>query len=112
MHLALRASSRYTTVIMRIYLPDNPGTMRTILNTTKGFSVEIEQIDGLGAPWIVRSYRKLAFVRRKLSSDWFLNGEQAKTFADQLIKDFQSPQASPTYIQTRKPGWTLHRPDH
>lgn len=112
MYLALRASSRYTPMILRICLPDNPGTMHTILTTTTGYSVEIEQIDSLGAPWIVRSYRKLAFLRRKLSSDWFLNGEQAKIFAEQLIKDFQSPQASPAHIQNRKPGWTLHRPVH
>jgi len=84
--------------------------MRTTLHTTSGYSVDVEQIDGLGATWIVRSYRKHPFWRRKLSSDWFLNGEQAKTFADQLVKDLQSPQASSTNIQNRKPGWTLHRP--
>jgi hypothetical protein len=86
--------------------------MYTITHTTNGFSVEIGQTEGNGDPWIVRSYRKLAFFRRRLSSDWFLNGEQAKAFADQLVKELQSPQSSTTHIQNRKPGWTLHRPVH
>jgi hypothetical protein len=86
--------------------------MRTVLHTHNGYSIEIGQVEGNGDPWIVRSYRKLAFFRRRLSSDWFLNGDQARSFADQLAKDLQSPQASPTHIQNRKPGWTLHRPVH
>lgn len=86
--------------------------MRMTLNTSNGYSVEIEQIEGLGAPWIVRSYHKFAFLRRKLSSDWFLNGDQARTFADQLVKDLQTQDASVALIRSRKPGWTLHRPVH
>jgi hypothetical protein len=82
------------------------------LNTSNGYSVEIEQIEGLGAPWIVRSYRKFAFLRRRLSSDWFLNGEQARTFADQLVKDLQTQDASEALITSRNPGWTLHRSAH
>ena len=86
--------------------------MRTAYKTPNGYSVEIEQIEGLGAPWIVRSYRKIAFLRRKLSSDWFLDEGQARIFAEQLLRDLESDQSSVTHIQTRKPGWTLHRPAH
>ena len=87
-------------------------SMRTTFNTANGYSVEIEQIEGLGASWIVRSYRKIFFLRRKLSSDWFLNGEQARVFANQLLRDLETEQAAVTHIQNRKPGWTLHRPAH
>jgi hypothetical protein len=86
--------------------------MRTMLKTPNGFSIEIKQTERLGTPWIVRSYRNRAFFRRRLSSDWFLNGEQAKTFAEQLLREFQSQQESARLIQNRKPGWTLHRPVH
>jgi hypothetical protein len=84
--------------------------MQTTYRTSRGFTVEIEQIKGGGAPWIVRSYRKFGFLRRKLSSDWFLNEQQARTFAEQLTRDFEDRESPVEYIQTRKPGWTLHRP--
>jgi len=86
--------------------------MRTAFITPNGYSVDIEQVNGLGSAWIVRSYRKVAFFRRKMSSDWFLNEEQARTFAEQLVRDLKTEQSSAEHIQTRKPGWTLHRPDH
>jgi hypothetical protein len=86
--------------------------MRTTYTTTNGYTIELEQIDGLGSPWMVRSYKNLAFLKRRISSDWFLNGEQAKTFAQQLQKDLESDKAASTLIQTRKPGWTLRRPVH
>lgn len=86
--------------------------MRTTLRTANGYSVDIEQVDGLGAPWIVRAYRKFSFLRRRISSDWFLNSEQARAFADELVRDLAAEQSSPSGIQHRKPGWTLHRPVH
>jgi hypothetical protein len=84
--------------------------MPTILKTANGYSVVLEQIKGLGAPWIVRSYRKVAFLRRRLSSDWFLNGDQARAFAEQLVQTLDNDKGSMGFIQHRKPGWTLRRP--
>lgn len=85
--------------------------MQTTFTTGNGYTVEIEQIEGLGTPWIVRSYRKVAFLRRRMSSDWFLNEQQAQAFAGQLVRDLETEQSSAQHIQTRKPGWTLYRPD-
>jgi hypothetical protein len=84
--------------------------MHSTLSTPNGFTVTLEQIEGLGTPWLVRSYRKAGFLRRRLSSDWFLNEEQAKGFAQQLLKEFEKQESTSAFIQTRKPGWTLHRP--
>jgi hypothetical protein len=85
--------------------------MQTSFSTPNGFTVTLEQIDGLGAPWLVRSYRKIGILRRRLSSDWFLNEEQAKGFTQLLLKEFEKQESASTFIQSRKPGWTLHRPD-
>jgi hypothetical protein len=82
------------------------------MKSSNGFTVEIEEINGLGATWIVRSYRKIAFWRRRLSSDWFLNGDQANKFAQQLLQEFETDPSSSARIQARKPGWTLRRPSH
>jgi hypothetical protein len=84
--------------------------MQTKYTTANGYTVEIEQIKGLGAPWIVRAYRNIAFLQRKLSSDWFLNEQQAQTFAEQLVRDLESQQSSVEHIRSRRPGWTLYRP--
>jgi len=45
------------------------------------YLVEITSPRGLGAGQIVRVYHKLLFFRRRLSSDWFLDPEQAERFA-------------------------------
>ena len=72
------------------------------------FHVELEQIPKLGAPWIVRVYRRFFIFKKRISSDWFLDGEQAKTFAERLAKEL-SDHGSIATLKERKPGWTLHR---
>jgi hypothetical protein len=86
--------------------------MRTTFKTSNGYTIEIEQIDGLGAPWLVRTYKKLAFLKRRVSSDWFLNAEQAQAFTKQLISDIETANDSTALIRSRKPGWILKRPAH
>jgi hypothetical protein len=86
--------------------------MQTTFSTPNGFTVTLGQIAGLGMPWLVRSYRKAIFIRKRLSSDWFLNEEQARSFAQQLLKEFEKQESTSSFIRTRKPGWTLHRPTH
>jgi hypothetical protein len=43
--------------------------------------IEITAPRGLGSGKIVRVYRTLLFFRRRLSSDWFLDDDQAERFA-------------------------------
>lgn len=74
-----------------------------------GYIVQLTQIPNTGTPWIVRVYRKRLLFKRLISSDWFLDGEQAKRFADQLSKELTSSNAA-TLIRERKPGWTLRCP--
>jgi hypothetical protein len=74
-----------------------------------GYSIEIGQIKGGGAPWIVRVYEKRLFFRKPLSSDWFLDEHQARRFADQLKSALANPD-SVIMLRERKPGWTLRQP--
>ncbi|MCZ6775581.1 MAG: hypothetical protein O7D34_03880 [Ignavibacteria bacterium] len=75
----------------------------------KTFFVELEESTGIGTSWIVRVYRKTFLFKKRISSDWFLDGDQARTFAEQLAREL-SNRGSGTTIKEREPGWTLHRP--
>jgi hypothetical protein len=79
------------------------------ISAGNSFEIQLEQSSGLGGPWIVRLYRKRLLFKRRVSSDWFLDGDQAKKFADQLARSL-SGNGSADEIQSRQPGWTLHRP--
>lgn len=70
--------------------------------------VELTQLKEAGTPWVVRLYRKTLFFKKNISTDWFLNEQQAKTFAERLAQDLRDG-GSLTNITQRKPGWTLHR---
>lgn len=74
-----------------------------------GYSVRIDDIDGLGSTWIVRVRKKFLMFNTTVASDWFLDGAQAKRFAEQLVNDLRSGGGTKA-IEERKPGWTLHRP--
>jgi hypothetical protein len=47
--------------------------------------------------------------KRLVSSDWFLDGDQAQLFARQLTTELEG---GSDLIRNRKPGWTLRRPAH
>jgi hypothetical protein len=75
--------------------------------TVGNYDVELKQIAGVGTPWIVRVYKKMMFFRRRVSSDWFLDEQQATTFAEEIVRELG--RNSSGTIKDRKPGWTLHR---
>jgi hypothetical protein len=81
------------------------------ISAGNSYVISLDQIDGDGGPWIVRLYRKVLLFRRRVSSDWFLDADQAKKFADQLARSL-SDHGSSEEIRTRQPGWTLRRPKH
>ena len=67
------------------------------------YLVEITTPRGLGAGQIVRVYRKLLFLRRRISSDWFLDEQQAKRFARKTVTDLElrSSGATPQPVSHR-----------
>ena len=76
-----------------------------------GFSIDLEQIHGLGSIWIVRLYRKKFLFRKLISSDWFLDAVQAERFARQLASELRLGRGE-ELIRKRAPGWELTRPPH
>lgn len=70
--------------------------------------IEVEQVKEKGKIWNVRLYKKILFVKRVVSSDWFLDEQQAQTFAKQLA-DQLNGNSTLEAIKSRQPGWTLVR---
>jgi hypothetical protein len=75
----------------------------------KSYAVELTQTPGNGAPWTVRVFKKTLLGRKRMSSDWFLDGEQAKRFAGQIEQKI-SEDSDMNGLLARKPGWVLQRP--
>ncbi len=82
------------------------------MNISAGrFLVELTQVPEKGTPWEVCVYKKVLWFNKRISSDWFLDGDQAKTYAEQLAKELQL-NGSVKLLTQRPPGWILHRPIH
>ncbi len=77
----------------------------------RSYTVTLEEIHGLGTTWIVRVHRKRFLRAALVSSDWFLDGDQARKYADQLARELSS-NGHAEEVKKRNPGWTLHRPPH
>ena len=78
--------------------------------SVNGYTVSVTQAEGLGSPWVVRVYRRKFLFRTNISSDWFLDKDQALRFADQAAAELGAGKGVESLL-SRKPGWTLERPD-
>ena len=79
--------------------------------SVNGYTVHLTQTRGLGSTWVVRVYRNRFLFKKNLSSDWFLDGVQAQTYADQISAELASGRGFEN-LRDRKPGWTLRRAAH
>jgi hypothetical protein len=51
------------------------------------YIIELTTPRGVGGGQIVRVYRKWMFFRKRMTSDWFLDREQAERFARKVAVD-------------------------
>jgi hypothetical protein len=79
--------------------------------STHNLTVELSKSDHGGSAWMVRVYRKGFLGKKLVSSDWFLDEQQARRFAEQLTGELGAP-STVQRLRSRPPGWTLHRPSH
>ncbi|MEO8167379.1 MAG: hypothetical protein ABI623_03970 [bacterium] len=73
------------------------------------YIVEVKMVKEQGNNWVVRLVRKILFFRKTVSSDWFLQEQQARTFANKLAEQMKSG-SDTEGIKNRKPGWVLTAP--
>ena len=70
------------------------------------YTVELNMVKEQGNNWVVQLVKNIFFFKRILSTDWFLEEQQARTFAQKLAEQMKSGSDS-TGIKNRKPGWVL-----
>ncbi len=56
----------------------------TVLSNDRGHRIEIIHRDSDPSVWIVRRWKKFLWLKKRISSDWFSNEKQARTFAGNL----------------------------
>lgn len=78
------------------------------IDAGSGYAIEVETSEAGGTTWAVRLYKKRLIGRKRISSDWFLEENQARRFAEELAADLRNG-ISTDQIIGRQPGWTLHR---
>jgi hypothetical protein len=77
------------------------------MRTTVGrYIIDLTNDPARGSVWTVHLSKRAFPFRRRVSSDWFLDEQQARQFAEQLAERLKSD-SSLEEIRKRKPGWTL-----
>jgi hypothetical protein len=83
--------------------------MPSSTTTSNGYTITIKQRSDIGSLWTVRTTRRVFGFRFKISSDWFLDQQQAEQFAGQLAVELER---GSDLIKKRRPGWVLRRAAH
>jgi hypothetical protein len=68
------------------------------------FTVELGHVAAQGSTWVVTTWRKRLFGRKRISTDWFLEKPQAEEFARRLARELEAG-ATAGSLKKRKPGW-------
>jgi hypothetical protein len=56
----------------------------TIISTARSCFIELTHRDSDPGLWIVRRWKKFGWFKRRLSSDWFTDQQQALAFATEM----------------------------
>jgi len=66
----------------------------TVISNDRDCFIELIHRDSDSGSWIVRRYTKFMWFKKRVSSHWFNDSEQAATFAHQTKKDHDRHQSS------------------
>lgn len=73
------------------------------------YKVELVEVPEQGCTWVVRVCKRFLFFNIPVASDWFLDEEQARRFAEEMSERLRNG-IPIDQIKNRKPGWHLIRP--
>ena len=59
----------------------------TVLLDTRDCYIELSHHDSDHGSWIVRLREKILWWKRQISSDWFIDRQQAVAFADEMKRE-------------------------
>ena len=61
---------------------------RTIISNIRKCFIEVLHHDADPSTWIVRRWKKLLWFKKRISSDWFINRQQAFAYAYEMKQDY------------------------
>lgn len=56
----------------------------TVISNARDCRIEIIHRGSDPGVWIVRRWKKFLWLKKRISSDWFIDGKQARAFANDL----------------------------
>jgi hypothetical protein len=71
----------------------------TIISNSRDCFIEVINRDVDPSSWIVRRSKKLLWFKRRVSSDWFLNRQQAFAFAEKMREECSEHHHSKSPVQ-------------
>jgi hypothetical protein len=61
---------------------------RTVISKIRGCFIEVLHHDADPSVWIVRRWKKSLWFKKRISSDWFINRQQAFAYADEMRQNY------------------------
>jgi hypothetical protein len=61
----------------------------TVISRAAGCFIELVHHESNPTVWIVRRWKNNLWIKKLLSSDWFTDEQQAKSFADRMKRDYE-----------------------
>jgi hypothetical protein len=68
---------------------NNPRQSRTIISKSRNCFIEVLHRGSDPSIWIVRRWKRILFFKKRISSDWFINRQQAYTYAYEMLQNNQ-----------------------
>lgn len=65
---------------------------RAVISKIRGCFIEVLHHDADPSTWIVRRWKKFLWFKKRISSDWFINKQQAFAYADEMKKEYNRHQ--------------------
>jgi hypothetical protein len=56
----------------------------TVISNARDCTIEVTHRDSDPGTWVVRQFEKLIWFRKRISSDWFTDRQQALAFAEEM----------------------------
>lgn len=67
----------------------DPWEYRTIISNIRKCFIEILHNGSDPSVWIVRRWKKILWFKKRISSDWFINKQQAFAFASEMKRQYK-----------------------
>jgi hypothetical protein len=79
--------SAHTSGESVLQVSEGPRRSRTVISKSWDCFIEVLHRDSDPSTWIVRRWKKILWFKKRISSDWFINRQQAYAYAEEMSKN-------------------------